>query len=129
MLRNIRNDLLYCLSISESVGKIKLYSGNCQRAESFYNLNEQLNFNASLNLLANIGDRVSKFSDELRNKYQQIDWQKIRSFRFSDALQKYQAQKNRRTRRCARKSKCYTICGVAITGCSFRYSSRFSPLI
>jgi len=81
MLRNIRNDLLYCLSISESVGKIKLYSGNCQRAESFYNLNEQLNFNASLNLLANIGDRVSKFSDELRNKYQQIDWQKIRSFR------------------------------------------------
>jgi len=81
MLRNIRNDLLYCLSISESVGKIKLYSGNCQSAESFYNLNEQLNFNASLNLLANIGDRVSKFSDELRNKYQQIDWQKIRSFR------------------------------------------------
>ncbi len=81
MLRNIRNDLRYCLSISESVGKIKLYSANCQNAESLYDLNEQLNFNASLTLLANIGDRISKFSDELRNKYQHIDWQKIRGFR------------------------------------------------
>lgn len=81
MLPNIENDLLYCLNILESIGKIKLYSENYHEAESFYNANEQLNFNASLTLLANIGEQISKLSAELRNKYQHIEWQTIRSFR------------------------------------------------
>jgi hypothetical protein len=52
MLPSIENDLLYCLNILESIGKIKLYSENYQGAESFYNANDQ-----------------------------HIEWQNIRSFR------------------------------------------------
>ncbi len=55
MLTSIRNDLMYCLNMLESIEKILLYAHNCDDAEEFYQLNEQLNFNATLNLLANLG--------------------------------------------------------------------------
>mgnify|MGYP000925457110 CR=1 FL=1 len=53
MLPGIRNDLMYLLNILESIEKILLYSKDCNGAETFYELNDQLNFNASLNLFAN----------------------------------------------------------------------------
>ena len=81
MLPNIKNDLMYLLNILESIGKILLYSKDCYNAEAFYELNEQLNFNASLNLFANIGENIGKTSDELKEKYTYIDWKQIKSFR------------------------------------------------
>ena len=54
MLPNKKNDLLYLLNILESIEKIRLYGAETQDAEAFYQLNDQLNFNASLNLLTNI---------------------------------------------------------------------------
>ena len=56
MLQNKKNDLLYLLNILESIVKIRLYAADTQDAEAFYQLNDQLNFNASLNLLTNIGE-------------------------------------------------------------------------
>ena len=56
MLQNKKNDLLYLLNILESIVKILLYAADTQDAEAFYQLNDQLNFNASLNLLTNIGE-------------------------------------------------------------------------
>lgn len=60
MLPNKKNDLLYLLNILESIEKIKLYVASSTDAEEFYQMNDQLNFNAALNLLANIGESASK---------------------------------------------------------------------
>lgn len=81
MFSNIKNDLLYLLNILESVEKIILYSKDCMDAEMFYELNDQLNFNASLNLFANIGENLGKISDELKQSYPNIDWKQIKGFR------------------------------------------------
>lgn len=81
MLSNIRNDLVHCLNILEAIEKIFLYSRNCGDAEEFYNLNDQLNFNATLTLLANIGETVGKLSLEIKEKYPAIAWQQIKDFR------------------------------------------------
>lgn len=81
MQQNIKNDLLYLLSILESIGKINRYTESCTTADDFYFINEQLNFNASLNLLANIGELCIKTSKELQQKYSQIEWRKAKDFR------------------------------------------------
>jgi Uncharacterized conserved protein len=47
----------------------------------FYELNDQLNLNASLNLFANIGENIGKISDELKQLYTDIDWKQIKGFR------------------------------------------------
>ena len=81
MQPNIKNDLLYLLGILESIGKIEKYTEICFDADDFYFANEQLNFNASLNLLGNIGELCSKISAELQKKYKNIEWRKIKDFR------------------------------------------------
>lgn len=81
MLPNIKNDLMYLLNIVESIEKIKLYVLDCVDAESFYELNDQLNFNASLNLFANIGESSGKISEELKLIYSDIMWREMKGFR------------------------------------------------
>ncbi|MCL2597693.1 MAG: hypothetical protein FWD66_08585 [Paludibacter sp.] len=56
----------------ESICKIDKYTQNCLDADNFFS-NEQLNFNASLNLLGNMVNYVQKISVELQNKYKNID--------------------------------------------------------
>jgi len=55
--------------------------GSFARGEEFYEYNDQLNLNASLTLLANIGENVGKISEELKQEYQGIEWQNIKDFR------------------------------------------------
>jgi uncharacterized protein with HEPN domain len=81
MQPNIKNDLLYLLGILESIGKINLYTTPFLTADEFYFSNHQLNFNASLNLMANIGELCTKISVELKKKYSYIEWQKAKYFR------------------------------------------------
>lgn len=81
MLPNINNDLMYLLNILESIEKILLYSRDCNTAEKLYELNDQLNFNASLSLFTNIGENIRKISNELKQAYYHIDWNQIKGFR------------------------------------------------
>lgn len=81
MLPSIRNDLMYLLNMLESLEKILLYSKDCTDAEEFYEMNDQLNFNASLNLLTNIGENIGKISEELKQLYINIEWKQIKGFR------------------------------------------------
>ncbi|MDR2580251.1 MAG: DUF86 domain-containing protein [Fibromonadaceae bacterium] len=81
MLSHRENDLLYLLNILEYSGKIWKYTENIISAEEFYEFNDQLNLNASLTLLANIGEDVGKISQELKQEYQDIEWQSIKNFR------------------------------------------------
>ncbi|GHU38588.1 hypothetical protein FACS1894190_00470 [Spirochaetia bacterium] len=81
MSPNKRNDLLYLMNILEYIGKVWKYTEETKDAEELYELNEQLNLNASLTLLANIGENVSKISDTLKQEYPDIEWQQIKDFR------------------------------------------------
>jgi hypothetical protein len=69
MLPSEKNDLLYLLNILEYIGKIWKYTEEANDAEELFELNERLNLNASLTLLANIGENVSKLSDTLKQEY------------------------------------------------------------
>ncbi|MDR3243520.1 MAG: hypothetical protein LBT79_02095 [Elusimicrobiota bacterium] len=60
MLSNEKNDLLYLLNILESIAKIRQYTESIADVESLYEFNDQLNLNAALNLLANIGKMFLK---------------------------------------------------------------------
>ena len=81
MLSNEKNDLLYLLNILEYIGKIWKYTEKTKDAEDLFVLNEQMNLNASLTLLANIGENVSKITDKLKQEYSDIKWQNIKDFR------------------------------------------------
>jgi len=81
MLPNEKNDLLYLLNILEYIGKIEKYTEKTNDAEELYELNEQMNLNASLTLLANIGENVSKTTEELKKEYSNVEWQKVKDFR------------------------------------------------
>jgi uncharacterized protein with HEPN domain len=81
MLADIKNDLLYLLNILEYAGKIEKYIHDIDTPEKLYEVNDQLNFNATINLLANIGENISKINDATKNEYKDIEWQQIKNFR------------------------------------------------
>jgi uncharacterized protein with HEPN domain len=81
MLPNEKNDLLYLLNILEHIGKIWKYTKETRNAEDLFELNDQMNLNASLALLANIGENVSKMTDSLKSEYSSIEWQQVKDFR------------------------------------------------
>ena len=81
MLHNEKNDLLYLLNILEYIGRIWKYAEKAITAEELFELNEQMNLNASLTLLANIGENVSKLSEKLKQDNSNVKWQQIKDFR------------------------------------------------
>ena len=81
MLHNEKNDLLYLLNILEYIGKIWKYTEEAKNAEELLDLNDQMNFNASLTLLANIGENISKITEKLRRENPNIEWKQIKEFR------------------------------------------------
>jgi uncharacterized protein with HEPN domain len=81
MLPNKKNDLLYLINILEYIGKIWKYTEETNSAEELFEMNDQLNLNASLTLLANIGENVSKISQNLKRKYSSKEWKEIKEFR------------------------------------------------
>jgi uncharacterized protein with HEPN domain len=81
MLPNEKNDLMYLLNILEYIGKIWKYTEETKNAEELFELNDQMNFNASLTLLSNIGENVSKVTESLKQEYPNIEWQQIKDFR------------------------------------------------
>jgi len=81
MFKDIKNDLMPALGILQSCGKIFYYAEGFVSPEDFYNHDEQAYFNASLALLTNIGELVSKLSDDFKTKYPNIDWINVKGLR------------------------------------------------
>lgn len=81
MQRHIKNDLLYLLRIVEASKKLQLYSAGFETWQQFYISNNQLEFNACLNQLNQIGEQAKKLSETLTDKYQHISWHTIKGFR------------------------------------------------
>lgn len=69
MLKNRKNDLLYLLNIIEYIEKINLYSNSFENPETLYETNDQMNYNAILSLLTQIGENSTKLSDDTKNEY------------------------------------------------------------
>lgn len=81
MLRDKSNDLFHMLSLLESIGKIEKYVGSIEDADEFINTNDQLNYNATLTLLANISESLTKLSDETLAGLENIDLRSIKGMR------------------------------------------------
>lgn len=73
--------IVYIFTILEAIEKILIYSKNFRDSESFYKSNEQLYFNACLNLLTAIGEESKKIDETLKTKHKNINWQSVASFR------------------------------------------------
>lgn len=74
-------NLLYILSILESIEKIAIYSKEFENEDEFLWAFDQINFNASLNLLLAIGEESKKIDPSLKTKHQQINWIEIEGLR------------------------------------------------
>jgi uncharacterized protein with HEPN domain len=79
MLADVKNDLIYLLNILEYIGKIQKYTGETNSPEELYEINNQMNFNSSINLLVNIGENVLRISNELKTEYAEVEWQQIKN--------------------------------------------------
>lgn len=81
MLAKPENDLFHLLSILESIGKINHYLKDVESAEEFIEKDDQLYFNATLTLLANIGETFGKISKESQEYIDKDDLNGIRRIR------------------------------------------------
>ena len=69
------------LNILEYIGKIAKYTEETNDAEELFELNDQMNLNATLTLLTNIGENASKITEKLKQEYSHIEWHHIKNFR------------------------------------------------
>jgi uncharacterized protein with HEPN domain len=74
-------NLLYSLSILEAIEKVFLYSEAYERAEIFWEANDQMNFNACLTLLIAVGEDSKKLEESLKSAHSEIPWHRIAAFR------------------------------------------------
>ena len=77
MLAEQQNDMLHFLTILQSIEKIKFYLKDIESPEEFIDANEQMNFNATLILMANIGETINKCSVESKEKLSILDVRNI----------------------------------------------------
>ena len=81
MSRNRKDDLAYLLNIAEGLEKIKIYAAPFSSTEELFAANDQMNLNATLNLLANIGENIKKIGPSLKRRHPEVPWAKIRGLR------------------------------------------------
>jgi uncharacterized protein with HEPN domain len=74
-------NLLHLLNMLESCAKIRGYAANFDDAETFFDAEDQLHYNACLALLLNIGESVGKLSPEILGLFPYVAWERIRGFR------------------------------------------------
>jgi uncharacterized protein with HEPN domain len=74
------HNLVYLFTILEAIEKINLYIKNCEDDEEFYYLNDQMNFNAVVNLLIAIGEENKKIEQHIKDDYH-FNWSDISKMR------------------------------------------------
>lgn len=77
MQQQPKSDLVYLLGILESIGKIEHYSKDFDDSYGFYTADDQLRFNASLMLIATIGDYARKVSIDMQTRYPEVPWKEM----------------------------------------------------
>jgi len=74
------NNLIYIFTILEAIEKISIYCADFEDEEEFYSSNEQLNFNAVVNLLIAIGEENKKIDTQIKDDYN-FTWKDISKMR------------------------------------------------
>lgn len=74
------NNLVYIFTILEAIEKINIYTKNIKDEEEFYFINEQMNFNAVVNLLIAIGEENKKIEQKIKDDYP-FQWSNISKMR------------------------------------------------
>jgi len=73
-------NMLYILTMLESIEKIFIYCKGIKDSKEFFNKNEQLIFNAVINLLIAIGEENKKIDNDLKDN-STINWKDISAMR------------------------------------------------
>jgi len=73
-------NLIYFFTILESIEKIYIYTKDFNDDESFYQANEQMNFNAVVSLLISIGEESKKIDKKIKIDYPFV-WNEIARMR------------------------------------------------
>ncbi len=74
-------NLLYILTILEAVEKVLIYTKSFTNAEEFYKNQDQLQFNATVNLLIAIGEESKKIDGNLKSKSEEVNWKLLAGLR------------------------------------------------
>jgi uncharacterized protein with HEPN domain len=74
------NNLIYLFTILEAIEKINLYTEDINDDEEFYYANNQMNFNAVVNLLIAIGEENKKIDQTIKNDHP-FNWNDISKMR------------------------------------------------
>jgi uncharacterized protein with HEPN domain len=74
-------NIVFILTILESIEKIKIYTHHFNDADEFYSSDDQLQFNAVLKLLSVIGEECNKIDSGLMQDSEKIDWRAIKDMR------------------------------------------------
>jgi uncharacterized protein with HEPN domain len=81
MLREPKNDLIHLLGILESASKVAEYAEGFSTADEFLHANHEMNYNASLTLIAVIGESIGKLSDLATEALTDLPLRRIRGMR------------------------------------------------
>jgi uncharacterized protein with HEPN domain len=74
-------NLAYIPTSLEGIEKINIYTKGFANPEVFYEANDQLNFNATYDLLIVVGEESKKIDNLLRKSFVNIPWLKIAGLR------------------------------------------------
>ncbi|HMP28844.1 MAG TPA: DUF86 domain-containing protein [Saprospiraceae bacterium] len=77
----INKNLIYVLTILESIEKIKIYTIKFKDADEFYNSEDQLQFNAVLKLISVIGEESNKIESDFLQNNSKVNWRAIKDMR------------------------------------------------
>jgi uncharacterized protein with HEPN domain len=73
--------LLYILTSLECIEKIHIYTREFNNAETFYNADDQQEFNATCHLMLTIGEEARKIDQTLKDEFSFIEWDNIAGLR------------------------------------------------
>ena len=75
------NNILHLLTILESIEKISIYTAGYSNKESFYDSDDQVQYNAVCHLLLAIGEESIKLDNQLKEEIAFIAWDQIGGLR------------------------------------------------
>jgi len=75
-----QNNLIHIFTILEAIEKINIYCKNFEDDEELYIANDQLNFNAVINLLIAVGEENKKIDNDIKISYD-FYWKDISKMR------------------------------------------------
>lgn len=74
-------NLVYIFTILEAIEKINIYSKDFDNEEDFYESEDQLYFNAVVNLLISIGEENKKIDEKIKLDYNTFNWIEVSKMR------------------------------------------------